>query len=477
MAKTGNRSAKRSANAIDAPYTAEEIAAEERKPKRKVAVMVGYAGTGYLGMQLNPGTKTIEGDLFAAFVAAGAISKANADDPKKSSFLRCARTDKGVHAAGNVISLKLIVEDEDIVDRINDNLPDQIRVWGMQRTNNGFSCYTACDSRWYEYLLPSYTLLPPHPDSFLGKEMLKAAKETGTHDEMSQRLDDVKDFWDDVEEGTIRPMLAKLDPELREEVMTLLRTSDGFKEMGYRNFDDIENRAVTPPPEAPVPPNDPPGTQSEPSDAQDAPEQSPAVTGAPGRVAHDAAPATPAEAAFRDIRKAYVAAKRRYRITPPRLQKLQAALDQYKGTNNFHNYTVQKGFGDPSAQRVIKSFIVNPQPVQIRDTEWLSLKVHGQSFMMHQIRKMVAMVAMVVRCGAPLDIIPRSYGKKHIAIPKAPSLGLLLERPVFDSYNRRAVENLGREPIDFGNYEDRINEFKDREIYSRMWDTEENHDV
>lgn len=34
-------------------------------------------------MQLNPPAKTIEGDLFDAFVKAGAISKANSNDPKK----------------------------------------------------------------------------------------------------------------------------------------------------------------------------------------------------------------------------------------------------------------------------------------------------------------------------------------------------------------------------------------------------------
>lgn len=60
---------------------------------------------------INSAEKTIEGDICKAFVAAGTISKANADDPKKSSLVRCARTDKGVHAAGNVISLKLIVEE------------------------------------------------------------------------------------------------------------------------------------------------------------------------------------------------------------------------------------------------------------------------------------------------------------------------------------------------------------------------------
>ncbi len=115
--------------------------------------------------------RTIEGDLFDAFVSAGAISRANADDPKKSGLVRCARTDKGVHAAGNVISLKLIVEDDDIVARINSKLSPQIRVWGIQRTTGSFSCYQACDSRWYEYLIPTHAFLPPHPASFLGKRL------------------------------------------------------------------------------------------------------------------------------------------------------------------------------------------------------------------------------------------------------------------------------------------------------------------
>lgn len=62
----------------------EEGEKEERRPKRKVAVLVGYCGHGYKGMQLNPPTKTIEGDLFEAFVKAGAISRANSNDPKKA---------------------------------------------------------------------------------------------------------------------------------------------------------------------------------------------------------------------------------------------------------------------------------------------------------------------------------------------------------------------------------------------------------
>lgn len=63
----------------------EEGEKEERRPKKKVAVLIGYCGTGYRGMQLNPPQKSIEGDLFEAFIQAGAISKANSDDPKKVS--------------------------------------------------------------------------------------------------------------------------------------------------------------------------------------------------------------------------------------------------------------------------------------------------------------------------------------------------------------------------------------------------------
>lgn len=37
---------------LPAGFAQDEIDAEDRKPKRKVAVMVGYSGTGYKGMQM-----------------------------------------------------------------------------------------------------------------------------------------------------------------------------------------------------------------------------------------------------------------------------------------------------------------------------------------------------------------------------------------------------------------------------------------
>lgn len=44
---------------------------------------MGYSGTGYQGMQINANAKTIEADLYAALVKAGAVSADNADDMHK----------------------------------------------------------------------------------------------------------------------------------------------------------------------------------------------------------------------------------------------------------------------------------------------------------------------------------------------------------------------------------------------------------
>jgi tRNA pseudouridine38-40 synthase len=453
-------------------FSKDEIDAEERKPKRKVAVMIGYAGTGYHGMQINHKEKTIEGDLFGAFVAAQAISKVNADDPRKSSLVRCARTDKGVHAAGNVISLKLIIEDPDIVQKINDALPPQIRVWGIQRTNNAFSSYATCDSRWYEYLMPSYCLLPPHPESFIGKKVLEAVKEKGVEEEYKKRMADVEGFWESVEKNDIQPIIDSLDLRVREEVLRRRHTIETETKDAPES---TEKETAT----EKAAPSTEPAAAAEPTKGKDAVMTDAPTTTAP-KTTESEAPVQkppkqphPVDSALKKIKAAYIAAKRRYRVTPERLSQLQEALDQYVGTKNFHNYTIQKSPKDPSSKRNIKSFVANPEPVQINDTQWLSLKVHGQSFMMHQIRKMVGMAVLVTRCATDLERITQSYEPERISIPKAPGLGLLLERPVFTNYNNRARENYDRPEIDFGNYEKEIQEFKDKHIYRRIFELEE----
>jgi tRNA pseudouridine38-40 synthase len=430
-------------------------------------------------------------------VAAGAISKANADDPKKSSFVRCARTDKGVHAAGNVISLKLIVEDSDIVEKINANLNPQIRVWGYERTNNGFSAYQSCDSRIYEYLIPTHSFLPPHPSSYLGRKVCEIARAEGDEDGLRQRQAEVQGFWEKVDGEQIKPILDTYDEETRailQKALYLREDDEASRSHEEQSLPTESNLPASVSAHVKVESEPRSGVRKDAgadvdpsvktkdkvdksteikSDVEDGASTSEMQPGRDQENVEEPKKPTPISEGIKKLRNAYIAARRAYRIPPSRLKRVREALSLYEGTRNYHNYTVQKSFFDPSAKRVVKSFVVNPDPILINGTEWLSLKVHGQSFMMHQIRKMVGMVALMVRCGCDPKRIVESYGPEKISIPKAPSLGLLLERPIFDSYNKRAKHDLEKEPIDFDKFKREMEEFKQREIYERMYRDEE----
>ncbi|KAI4178675.1 MAG: hypothetical protein LQ348_005563 [Seirophora lacunosa] len=493
-------------------FSQEELDAEGRRPKKKVAVMLGYAGSGYKGMQINNEEKTIEGDLFKGLVAAGAISKANADDPKKSSFVRCARTDRGVHAAGNIVSLKMIIEDKDIVKKINEHLPPQIRVWGFEQAKGSFSAYQLCDSRIYEYLIPTYCFLPPHPESFLGRELVNLAKEADDLAGYEDRQLEVSTFWKETEEMHVKPFLDSLDPEisaevhraLYEEQPKILDVEPSMEPLEQTQDASAEVRTVPTEVQAtPEVPNIGTTTKQPASEegsrsagspqALDAPNLEPPQSDSGSELVDEqpkeAEPPeetsqrpqlSPLETALKQLKNTIITAKKNYRIHPTRLARVQSVLSNYTGTHNFHNYTIAKLPRDPSAKRVIKTFTAGPSPILINNTEWLSLKVHGQSFMMHQIRKMVTMAAFIVRCGCPERRMQESYAHEKLTVPKAPSLGLLLERPVFDTYNRdlaRDTSGIERGRIGFEKFEAEVQEFKQREIYERIFREEEKDDT
>jgi tRNA pseudouridine38-40 synthase len=376
-----------------------------------------------------------------------------------------------------VISLKLIVEDDDIVKKINEHLTPQIRIWGYERTNNGFSAYQMVDSRIYEYLIPTHSFLPPHPRSWMGVKCQEWATKKGDADRWLERQKEVEGYWEKVDQDIIKPILDEYDQQTRSVLEKALylqgdsaETQPQLKREAVQSSRPVESTETW--------------TQSN-GDSKKPTEDQPTVLkdSAKSSESKDQTPAEPTKKyskigeAIKRLRAAYITAKRSYRIPPIRLDRIKHALSLYVGTQNYHNFTVDKPFKDASAKRVIKSFVVSDAPILINGTEWLSLKVHGQSFMMHQIRKMVGMVALVVRCGCDPSRIKEAMGPDLFSIPKAPSLGLLLERPVFDSYNKRASKDLGKEKLDFDKFKTEMDEFKQREIYERMYRDEEKENV
>lgn len=267
----------------------------------------------------------------------------------------------------------------------------------------------------------------------LGRKIQESAENFGI-ETYNERQKEVLNFWKETDAKYVRPILEGLAPRTRELAERALL---------------IERSGET---EAPS--------------AQD-------VTQKAGDQPAEKTTASSVNEAILTVRAAYLQAKKDYRIPPERMARLNEALSKYVGTRNFHNYTIQKSYLDASAKRHMKSFSISRDPLVRNGTEWLSLKVHGQSFMMHQIRKMVAMATMLVRSGGNLDVIPESYTNTKISIPKAPGLGLLLERPIFNSYNERIVKaDAPKKPIDFSKHDDQIEEFKQREIYTRIFDEE-----
>ncbi len=125
-----------------------------------------------------------------------------------------------------------------------------------------------------------------------------------------------------------------------------------------------------------------------------------------------------------------------FRLTSETLQKVNRLFSLYKGTHNFHNFTSQKGPRDPSAKRYITHMSCG-EPFMRQEAEFAVITVRGQSFMMHQIRKMVGLVIAVVKGYVDEGVIERSWGEDKVDVPKAPGLGLVLERVHFDRYNKR----------------------------------------
>ncbi|XP_064163957.1 pseudouridylate synthase 1 homolog isoform X2 [Anguilla rostrata] len=333
------RGAEKAGNAGDAAVhtekrqkVSEDQPLDEKKfQKRKVVLLMAYSGKGYHGMQRNMGSskfKTIEDELVTALVKSGCIPENHGHDMKKMSFQRCARTDKGVSAAGQVVSLKLWLID-DVVAKINAHLPAQIRVLGLRRVTGSFNSKNSCDARTYSYLLPTVAFAP--------KELV--------HQDASFRL----------------------------------------------------------------------GSEA--------------------------------------------------------LQRVNQLFSRFKGTHNFHNFTSQKAPGDPSARRYVLDMAC-AEPFLRDGAEFAVVTVTGQSFMMHQIRKMIGLVVAVAQGYADPGVLERSWGESKVDVPKAPGLGLVLERVHFQRYNRRFGGDGLHEPLDWSREEGSIAAFKEEHIYPSILQAE-----
>lgn len=248
---------------------------------------------------------------------------------EKISWMRACRTDKGVGAIGNLISLKALLTD-DLVQKVNEKLPENIRVFGIQRALSGFHAKNAVDYRIYEYLYPTYGLKPI--------------------------LQNSNADW-------------KFDSHMHEWVNRLCKL--------------------------------------------------------------------------------------------------------YEGTHNFWNFTVDMKYTDATAIRYLRKVSCS-EPFDVHGIEMVRFTLVGQSFILHQIRKMIGLIILMVRYSAPDNVILNAFSPKSLNVPMAPGEFLCLDKCVFNSYNRK-LKTLGSEyqPLDLDNWKKEREEFKFNEIYKKMVEAEQ----
>ncbi|CBY18490.1 unnamed protein product [Oikopleura dioica] len=154
--------------------------------KRKIALRFSYDGTKYNGLQRSPvpaGKTTIEDVIFDAILRTKVV-----DDIGTADYIAGGRTDKGVHAVNNVISLfvnsrlsedeineNVTVGERNFVAIINRQLPDDIWITSWAPISFDFSARFSCKSRHYNYIFDS---------SGLDVELMKEAASylIGEHD-------------------------------------------------------------------------------------------------------------------------------------------------------------------------------------------------------------------------------------------------------------------------------------------------------
>eukprot|EP00249_Psilotum_nudum_P021332 c28072_g1_i3 orf=532-3054(-) len=472
-----------------------KTACRVRPPKRrKIAMFIAYCGVGYQGMQKNPGAVTIEGDLEEALFKAGAISESHYGDYRKSDWMRAARTDKGVSAVGQVVSGLFCVDPPGFVDRVNSHLSKQIRVLGYKRAIPSFNAKKYCDRRRYEYVIPVFAFdSSVHRDresvlasegkdgafakclecSERGRKVLGAlGKGCGKALNMSKEGEEKEILMEEnptsaKNTGTIGIMedqgCNETAPVFSSEVYEDAHGHLGLAIKEDSSQGELISGAVS---TVAVVSNDKHGTpithrdrnRSEKQNevgysrtekhACSMSEESVATLGASGENTGDC------PFLFGEVHR----------------DRINHILSHYVGTHNFHNFTTRVRAEDPSAQRYIVSFETS-EPFSVCNMEFVRCRVVGQSFMLHQIRKMIGLAIAIFRDCAPesmLDTALRS--DTRVNVPTAPELGLFLDECMYPAYNQKWSSLHGE--ISQRGFEEEINQFKNNFIYTHIAATE-----
>lgn len=114
----------------------------------RIALKIAYIGTDYHGFQVQPDVMTIEGELIKALQELNIINNRH-----EANYGAAGRTDRGVHALGQVIAFDTEKPEAAIPRAVNSKLPGTIRVWARVKVPDFFDPRRDARSREYRYIM------------------------------------------------------------------------------------------------------------------------------------------------------------------------------------------------------------------------------------------------------------------------------------------------------------------------------------
>ena len=114
----------------------------------RYAILIEYLGTNFNGSQWQPDKRTIQDELIKAI---STLTK------KKTKIILSGRTDKGVHAKGQVahFDCDAISDEEKFLYQLNSILPNDISIRSIKEVEPRFHAQKSAKWKWYQYKIVS----------------------------------------------------------------------------------------------------------------------------------------------------------------------------------------------------------------------------------------------------------------------------------------------------------------------------------
>jgi len=364
---------------------------DSKRKKKAVALLLAYVGGAYKGNTHNaqrPRGETVDDCVEDALFKWGGILLPNyrSRGLQRLKWSRSSRTDKGVSSLCTVVSLRAEIDpavwNDDVEARavakeISAFLPSDVKCFAVYNTPKSFQARRECVMRTYEYLLPARVI-----DAELegGEQRLK------TFQEALKMFEGAHPFHNYTKRAQYtRKAQAKFTPKLRDARGRLAWEGQEGATIDSRSnvVDDAEEGD-----ESDVDEEDEPGFGGDVQEGDD-----------------DAA--FPAHVGSRSDSVYWL---------------MESDPNDRVGPSHFrriHNFT--------AGSRVERMEITDEDGAKTTSEPFVRVSVRGESFMLYQIRKMIATAVAVSLGHIPLEFIPATLSRPcRAAMPLAPPLTLYL---------------------------------------------------